>query len=724
MIDKRATRHAVLGLGCLGVALMAPSPARLPGLKEAVDAAPTASLPQRTPLPAPGAALDAIMGADGPKPRPLPEPGPLLAYAREAMPGATDANPALLGAPPILVDITGLPEAIAAYRAGDTRAGDAAARTTTNSLARVTAEWVALRLGTREAGFDRLNAFLADQKDWAASAPLRRRAEEAIFSDKRPPAEVIAWFNTRRPETALGKWALARALLATGAVPRAAALIREVWREADLSPSLEAALRKDFPEALTRADHKARSDRFFYKENAEASQRAATLAGPDVLALAKAREAPTDKNLEALTPELRKDPSLLFVQIQKLRRDNKIAEASKAMLEAPRDPALLVGADEWWTERRVLARKALDSGDARTAFRIAAEHSAQGRDQRLDAEFHAGWIALRFLSEPATAQPFFERAAGLAETPISLARTAYWQGRAAEALGKQAEAQRFYEKAAGHPIAYYGQLALARLGRGKMGMRQTTRIATGDDRTMAVRVVELLGALDQKDLATSLALELARSLTDEAQLAALGAVTARAREARTTLMVGKLGGQRGFLLDEAAFPTFGVPPFEPLANSGSLALVYSIARQESSFEAKAQSGAGARGLMQMLPSTARRTAQRAGVPFDERRLLTDASFNAQLGAAHLGELMAEHPGSLMLTFAAYNAGGRRVKEWIAAYGDPRDPAVDPIDWVERIPFTETRNYVQRVTENLEVYRLRFGESVTLDIERTLRSAER
>ena len=128
--------------------------------------------------------------------------------------------------------------------------------------------------------------------------------------------------------------------------------------------------------------------------------------------------------------------------------------------------------------------------------------------------------------------------------------------------------------------------------------------------------------------------------------------------------------------------------------------------------------------MQMLPSTARRTAQRAGVPFDEQRLIQDPGFNAQLGAAHLGELMGEHPGSLILTFAAYNAGGRRVKEWIAAYGDPRDPAVDPIDWVERIPFTETRNYVQRVTENLEVYRLRFGESVTLDIERTLRSAER
>ena len=722
MINMRATWHAMLGVGCLGVSLMAPSPAHLPGLKQADDVAATASIPQHAL--APGAALDAIMAANGPKPRPLPEPGPVLAYAREALPGATDANPALAAATPILVDITGLPEAIAAYRAGDVRAGDAAARTTTNKLARVAAEWAALRLAPRETGFDRLTSFLTEQPDWAASGPLRRRAEEAIYFDKRPPAEVIAWFTPRRPETPLGKWALARALQATGAAPRATALVREIWREADLSPSLEASLRKDFPEALTRADHKARSDRFFYKENAEASQRAATLAGPDVLALAKARETLTDKTLEALAPDLRKDPTLQFAQIQKLRRDNKIAEATKVMLEAPRDPALLVGADEWWTERRTLARKALDAGDARTAFRIAAEHSAQGRDQRVDAEFHAGWIALRFLSDPTTAQGFFDRAASMAETPIAIARAAYWQGRAAEALGKHAEAQRFYEKAASQPIAYYGQLALTRLGRGKMGMRQPAKIARGDDRALAIRVVELLAALDQKDLASSLALEIARSLNDEAQLAALGAIVARARDARTTLMVGKLGGQRGYLLDEAAFPTFGVPPFEPLANSGSLALVYSIARQESSFEAKAQSGAGAKGLMQMLPSTARRTAQRAGVPFDERRLLTEPSFNAQLAAAHLGELMTEHPGSLMLTFAAYNAGGKRVKEWIAAYGDPRDPAVDPIDWVERIPFTETRNYVQRVTENLEVYRLRFGESVTLDIERTLRSAER
>ncbi len=720
MSKLRASFHAVLSLGCLGAGLLVAFPAGSPMPPREPEAAPA------PPRPLASAPFDAIATAslNPNKPHPLPDTGPILAYAREAAPVANHGATALAEPPPILVDVTGLREAIAAYRGGDLKAGDAAAQTTTNPTARTAADWAALRLMPRETGLERIMAFLKAQPNWPTAAALRRRAEEAIFYDKRPPAEVIAWFNARRPETALGKWALARALQASGAAPAAATLAREVWREADLAPALETALRKDFPEALTRADHKARSDRFFYKENDSASQRAALLAGPDVLALAKARETHSDKNLAAVSPELRKDPSLQFVQIQKLRRDNKIADAAKLMLEAPRDPALLVSPDDWWTERRALTRKLLDSGDAKTAYRIAAEHSAQAKDQRIDAEFHAGWIALRYLFDAALAAPSFERAASLAESPISIARAAYWQGRAAEALGRQAEAQRFYEKAASQPIAYYGQLALTRLGRGKLAMRQPLKIAKGDDRAMAIRVVELLGALDQKDLATPLAMESARTMEDEAQLAALGAVAARARDARTTLMVGKLGGQRGFLLDETAFPIFGVPAYEPLPRSATPALVYAIARQESSFEAKAQSGAGAKGLMQMLPSTARRTAQRAGVPFDEQRLLQDPSFNAQLGAAHLGELMGEHPGSLILTFAAYNAGGRRVKEWIAAFGDPRDPNVDPIDWVERIPFTETRNYVQRVTENLEVYRLRFGESATLDIASTLRSAER
>jgi soluble lytic murein transglycosylase len=191
------------------------------------------------------------------------------------------------------------------------------------------------------------------------------------------------------------------------------------------------------------------------------------------------------------------------------------------------------------------------------------------------------------------------------------------------------------------------------------------------------------------------------------------------------LLLGKLTSQRGVALDDVAFPIFGVPDFTPLAKSIALPVVYSIARQESAFQGDVVSHAGAKGLMQMLTSTARRTAQRAGVAFDEQRLLSDTAFNAQLGAAHLADLMDEQGQSLILTFAAYNAGGKRVKEWIAAYGDPRKTGVDPIDWVERIPITETRNYVQRVVENLGIYRARLnaGDKSPQLVDKDLRARE-
>lgn len=450
--------------------------------------------------------------------------------------------------------------------------------------------------------------------------------------------------------------------------------------------------------------------------------RAAALAGPDVLALAKAREALNDKLVAALPASMKQDPTLIFARIHKLRSENKILEAAALMAGAPRDPALLVNPDEWWVERRMLARKLLDIGDAKTAFKITAEHSAGTRENRIEAEFHAGWIALRFLDDPTLALVHFANCAKQAETPISIARAAYWQGRAVEALGLKGEATVHYQTASSQSTSYYGQLARARLGRSDLEVRRPARIATGDDRHMAIRTVELLEALEQKDLSGPLAIETVRNLNDEAQIAALAEVLTRAGNAGVTLSVGKIASQRGFALDEPAFPTFGIPNYEPLVRSVEKPLVYAIARQESAFTTQALSTAGAKGLMQMLTSTARSTAQRAGVTFDESRLINDPAFNAQLGSAHLADLLGEYRNSHILTFAAYNAGGKRVREWINAYGDPRDPNVDPVDWIERIPISETRNYVQRIVENLQMYRVRMGERSDFAIEHTLRHA--
>ncbi len=607
-------------------------------------------------------------------------------------------------------------EALTAYRTGDLAAGDAAARTVQDPLARTALEWVALRDAAGKISVERLNAFSARHPDWPAQGWFRRQLEAHLF--RSPDAAMVrGFFAASPPQTPVGKLALARVMKADGRMAEASRLVRALYRETDLSPFLETRLKADFGGELQKADYKYRADRLLYKDDVGGALRAAALAGPEVVALARARaaviaEAPSDKAIAAVPPALRNDPGLLLAQIQKLRRADKLKDAAAAMLAAPHDPAVLINGDEWWTERRVLARKILDSGDAATAYRICAGHSAMSAEARIEAEFHAGWIALRFLGDPATAAKHFATAGQLAETPTSLARVAYWQARATENSidpDALARAKLFYERAAQYPSTYYGQLAQAALGRNADIVRAPTSEAQGMGRAEAVRTVELLYAAGEKEPAYALATEAAQTLKDEAQVAALAKVIDAQQDAHLALTVGKLMSQRGLPMDALAFPTFGIPHFEPLVNSASPSIVYSVARQESAFNATVVSAAGAKGLMQMIDSTAKRTAVKAGLPFDEGRMLTDAAFNAQLGAAHLGALLAEQGNSYILTFAAYNAGGGRVKQWIEAYGDPRTPGVDPVDWVERIPFTETRNYVQRVMANVAMYQARFAK---------------
>lgn len=707
-LARRPTK-IVLGLSALAGLAFAPSridePASLrDALLTATKSAPIAVSHEATSAipaaPALGETPPAAAGATAY----APAQGPLI----EFMPLPTPLEQ--LG-----VDAAGLREAIAAYKSGDLAAGDAAARATRDDLARLTLEWVALRKLPQDAGFARLNAFHRGQPDWPAQQ-LQRRAEDLLFKS-RDAGAALDWFARNPPQTPLGKIALARALRQHGKNEDAATLIRAVWREAELSAALEKTLTSEFADALGKAEHKARADFAAYKERDGVALRAAALAGPDVAALIRARvsvtnEGASDKLMAVVPPDLQKDAGYLFARIHKARKANKIEDAAQLMLTAPREPAALVDPDEWWTERRLIARKLLDKGDAATAYRIAAEHSASGAEQIIEAEFHAGWIALRFLSDAEKAAAHFARAARIAATPLSQSRALYWQGRAAEAQPTAEAARGFYEKAAAFPATFYGQLARAKIGEAAAKLRAAPLESTGEARAAVVRVTELLYALGEKELAALLVSDSARGLANAADLAALARVVSRDRDARVSLMLGKYAGHRGFALDELAFPVYGVPGFEPAAGSAPRSLVYSIARQESAFDARAVSHAGAKGLMQMMPATARRTAQKAGVPFDEAKLLADPSFNAQLGAAHLGDLLTENGGSYILTLAAYNAGGRRVKEWIAAYGDPRKPEVDPIDWIERIPITETRNYVQRVMENLTVYQARFTGAAT------------
>ena len=575
-------------------------------------------------------------------------------------------------------------------------------------------EWAALR-SDAQPSFAALTAFAQAHRGWPDAGWIRRRQEAALLVNPEPAAKVAAFFAAEPARTGAGTIVEARAATAAGRPGEAGRIIRALWRDGNFDFSTESLILREFGAVIARADHKYRADRLLYAESFAAALRAASLAGPDVVALARARIAAARGPLTpalamAVPPALRNDPGLLFARIQDARRSNSPYEAATLLDLAPRDRASLINPGRWWSERRMVARQLLDLDEPRLAFELCdkAVKPDDSADQ-VDAAFHAGWIALRFLGDARAAEKRFERAAEAAETPISIARAAYWRARAADALGEADDAKVLYQSAASEPIAYYGQLAAQRLGATRLALHAPIAAAEGGRRLEAVRAAEALYADGLDELASALAFAAARQWRDEFQLAAMAEVVKRFGETTTQVVFGKIATTRGYAFDAMAFPSSGVPAFLPLPHSADLASVYAVARQESEFHWRAASGAGAKGLMQLLPATAASTARRAGVAFDSARLIVDPAFNTQLGAAFLGQVLEDQDGSRALAFAAYNAGGGRVAQWIAAHGDPRTGAVDLVDWIERIPFDETRDYVERVSENLGVYRQRLAD---------------
>ncbi|HEY0327708.1 MAG TPA: lytic transglycosylase domain-containing protein [Rhodopseudomonas sp.] len=595
-----------------------------------------------------------------------------------------------------------------------------------DSVARKLAEWLILRSDDNGATVERYRAFLAANPSWPSQSFLRRRAEAALWDDHRDDATVLGYFQNETPLSAKGRLSLARALLARGDRREAERLVREAWRGDSMSADTEAAALDQFGALLSGGDHKARMDYLLYGSETDAALRAAKRLGAGQFALAKARlgvsrKAPNSKALlDAVPSELHDDPGYMFARIQHLRREERFAEAAQLMLAAPRDPGRLYNLDEWWIERRLLSRKMLDVGEHRTAYLIARDAALPSRDiYKTEQEFTAGWIALRFLKDPATASQHFARIGVGSVNPTALARAGYWQGRAAEAAGRGQEARAAYAAAAEQSTSYYGQLARAKLGMPQIELNGAPASRTrGVERLEIVRAVQLLYALDEREIAIPIFGDVGENGDPDA-LVGLAEVASRNADARGMLLLGKAALNRGLPFEHYAYPVNGIPPFKSIGPDVDRAIVYAIARQESAFNPAVVSPANAYGLMQVTPDAGKYVCKKYGAGFDLARLKSDPVYNAALGAAELGGLIDDYRGSYIMTFAAYNAGRGSVRKWIERYGDPRDPQVDAVDWVEQIPFSETRNYVQRIMENLQVYRARFGGGSRLQIEADL-----
>ncbi|CDX22485.1 putative soluble lytic murein transglycosylase [Mesorhizobium sp. ORS 3359] len=548
---------------------------------------------------------------------------------------------------------------------------------------------------------------------WPGTIALRKNSERALYRENPPPQVVVQAFGRSQPLTPEGVIILARSQVALGNQAAARAVLVPFWRTEKLEAKDENAIIKEFGTLIPAADHRYRMERMFYADRPSSALRVAGLAGAQPLADAWAAADKGDKNAAKLlkaVPAAQRSAGYFFAEAEYLRKQQKFTEAAAVVMKAPTDRDSLVDPDAWWVERRVLSRELVDQGDMKTAYRIVSMHAAESPANAAEAEFHAGWYALRGLNDPATAATHFKRITELAQGPVSLSRAYYWLGRAAE-VGGPGSAKDYFTRAASYGTTFYGQLAGERVALRTLNIAYPKPSAADRqsfDGREAVSAIKRLQEAGYDRYAETLYRDLAGQLTSPGELALLAVLAEKQGNHFMALKVGKIAAQRGIDVGALSHPLGVIPDTANISGSGK-ALAYAIARQESEFNVGAVSSAGARGLLQLMPGTAKQLAKKAGMSFSQARLTSDAGYNATLGSAFLGEQLDRFGGSYVLTFAGYNAGPNRAAQWVAKYGDPRGKDVDAVvDWIERIPYTETRSYVQRVMENYEVYKMRIS----------------
>ncbi|MFO1068637.1 MAG: lytic transglycosylase domain-containing protein [Geminicoccaceae bacterium] len=571
-------------------------------------------------------------------------------------------------------------------------------------------DWLRLRDDGTEPGFAELAAFLAAHPDWPATNALRARAEAAIGPADSDDA-ARAFLTAEPPLTRQGRTRLAELLLDDGRSDEAARLAVAIWVGDDFTADDEKAFLGRFGRFLGEADDVARLDRLLWDGEQAQARRMLPRVDQGHRALATARLAlrgsgKPEKALQAVPARLRDDPGLLYDRVRRERLRERDDAATALLLEVRGDP---VRPDLWWTERQLLARRAMAAGDHAIAYRLVSDHGLRDGTAYVEAEWLAGWLALRFAADPARAQGHFANAAAVVRTPISQARTAYWLGRAAAAMGRNDEARRRYEAAARHPTTFYGQEAARELDLLLQPEAISEAAAVPDSDVAAsepARVAAMLCRIGEAERAAPFLTRLAgQRAGDAAAQAALQAIAADCGRADLLVRVAKAGTLDREPDLRASHPIPAVDGLvRKLPDGPDAATRLAVARQESLFDVDAVSPAGARGLLQLMPATAKAMAAQLGLPYAPGRLTSDPDFNARLGAFYLQRQVDRFDGELAFALAAYNAGPGRVDAWIAQNGDPRGADAHVlIDWIESIPFSETRNYVQRVLENRAVY---------------------
>ncbi|WP_068083113.1 lytic transglycosylase domain-containing protein [Polycladidibacter stylochi] len=556
--------------------------------------------------------------------------------------------------------------------------------------------------------------FAAKHPSWPTPKLMRAKGEASLAAANLPPRQVVAAFGRTRPETVTGKLLLAKSYLKIGNSNAAYTILQKIWFTQTLDLETQSSLLKASGSLLNAQDHYRRAVMLImtgYFTQAKAlfpylTKQQENLLIATTSALSGQKSA--HNKLKALPNADHYLAPYIYSMVKAAREAEDYPTAAKWLEALSAEQERNTAPDEWWVQRRVISRHLAEEGNYRGAYAIAAVHQATSKSSQVEAEFHAGWYALTGLNDAKTATIHFTKITQLAQMPVSLSKAHYWLGRCAEKLGQTQKAIQSYTRSAVYQTTYYGQLAQAKLGRTALSLPNTISISPEDassfNNNEIVKAIYRLKAADMHNSTVRLYASLAKSLKTPGQLALLTNLAMANQMPQWALMAGKLTAIESPKMATLAFPLVKLPRSVANISHVELPVIYAISRKESAFNPAAKSRVGALGYMQLMPSTAKATAKKLGLRYSRQKLTQDPAYNATLGAALLHELIDEFNGSYILAFAAYNAGKTKAYEWINRFGDPRNPQVDPINWVEKIPYGETRNYVQRVLESIQVYR--------------------
>ena len=576
-------------------------------------------------------------------------------------------------------------------------------------------QWRHLLTTGNQATFYDYMAFIQNNKDYPRISRIKYLAEQKLSTDKISPKKIINWFGINEPLSGYGMLVLGESFIQTGDSEKGIALIKRGWITAELSRDSMKSLSKKYRKYLDSKDYINRADYLAWENKYWDLKTMLPYLPKDYQLLYTARQIlmsksyGVDQAIKNVPQKFKNDAGLNHDRLKWRRKRGRIDSSLEILFSIKNDKDYLVRPDKWWVERAIMTRALIYKNKYETAYKVASQHSLDKGSEFAEAEWLSGWIALSFLNDPILAVDHFNNFYQNVSYPISLARGAYWLGRSYEKIGDKRQSEDWYREATKYLTTYYGQLAFLKINPSQNFELEEQADVKDDYRKYfynkeLVKITHLLNELNKDKYTKNILRHLANdNIASGSEILAAELATNISRY-DFAIQVSKLASYEKRFHNTFNYPIISVPQYVNGRKIPETAFILSLIRQESEFDMRANSHVGAQGLMQIMPYTAKLVAKQAKLPYSKSRLTSDPEYNINLGSHYIAGLILQYDGAYPFATAAYNAGPKRVKHWKKINKDPQKKQIDFVDWVELIPFKETRNYVQRVMENYNVYR--------------------